>query len=369
MKLLLPRAADGFFNGAKQQRIRPVQPGTKASVVQAIGQFAKAIEVKAGVGDAQADPRGVNGVDLLLDVICHGHEEQRLAKVGGFAHGLKPGGAGDIFAVGHHAEKLFSVEAVKSQRGIVAGFRWGVRFVVQAMNHVLRIPLVPGDDLSGIAVVEEVGQYEPAIGVGGQFKELPAQKRRADGEIGGRQIRRFIKRQGQPGRGGTHQTHIPLQAELLQAQAGRAHVIGMSRHELMRDRDDRWAMTTGQRVNACQRLEVVDDYVRLGFAHDGAQHPQAAPVRRKVAHEAGERGRQVNLAAVLIGKVERRNGRARQLHGRRKEWRHLSARAQAADHFRDLVASPFERLLHRHSLGHVTAALAENAEHYFHRSG
>ena len=71
----------------------------------------------ARFGDAKAEARGVNGIDLLFDVIFHRHQEHRLAEPSRFAEGFKACGTSDVFAFSHHAEEFFAVEPMKLDSG------------------------------------------------------------------------------------------------------------------------------------------------------------------------------------------------------------------------------------------------------------
>ena len=96
-------SSNNSFEGLKQEGIGAIQPCAEFRVVQPIRQFSEPIQVKACFGDAKAEARGVNGIDLLFDVIFHRHQEHRLAEPGRFAEGFKACGTSDVFAFSHHA--------------------------------------------------------------------------------------------------------------------------------------------------------------------------------------------------------------------------------------------------------------------------
>ena len=76
------------------------------------------------------------------------------------------GGAGDASALRHHPQKLFTVEPMKDERFILTKFRWRFRLVVETVQHGLRVPSVPLEDLFRITVVEQINQDKFPVQVG-----------------------------------------------------------------------------------------------------------------------------------------------------------------------------------------------------------
>jgi hypothetical protein len=75
MWMFVTSSVDGSVQCLEHQRIGASQPGAEFCVIEPLGQFAQPIEIEAAVSYSEPNPRRVNGVDLLLDMILDGHEE------------------------------------------------------------------------------------------------------------------------------------------------------------------------------------------------------------------------------------------------------------------------------------------------------
>ena len=162
----------GLFNGLKQFLRRAVQPRAEFFCRQPLWQFGEPVEVETFFRDANAELLRVNGIDLLLDMVFHRHQKQRLAEPRGFADRLETGGADDMAALGHHFQKFLAVELVERQGRRMLEFRRCAGLVVKAVQFRLRIFRAPRDDLLGVTVVQQIDQCEVAVGVGDEGEEL-----------------------------------------------------------------------------------------------------------------------------------------------------------------------------------------------------
>ena len=142
----------------------------------------------------------------------------------------------------------------------------------------------------------------------------------------------------------------------------------MLEHELMPDGHHGRAMAPRQRVERGDRLEEIDDDIRLRVADDFIELADEARVFGEIGEDAEERGGVADRAVVLIFELQRRQLRDGHLHRRSEVFRHRPVRADAERYGDDLMARRLRHFLHRHRLRHVTATLAENAEHHFHGS-
>ena len=79
-------SVNNAFERLKQQGIGPTHPGAKFRVIQPRWQFAEAIQVEATFGYSKAEPCGVNGVNLLFNVVFHWHQEHGFAEPGCFTN-------------------------------------------------------------------------------------------------------------------------------------------------------------------------------------------------------------------------------------------------------------------------------------------
>src|ERR1051325_7611008 len=70
-------AGDRLVDGGQKNGICPGESCLEAPVRNSSWKFGEPIQGETGIGHAPADSRGIDGVDLLFDMVLHRHQEQR----------------------------------------------------------------------------------------------------------------------------------------------------------------------------------------------------------------------------------------------------------------------------------------------------
>jgi hypothetical protein len=140
----------------------------------------------------------------------------------------------------------------------------------------------------------------------------------------------------------------------------------MFQHVLVTDDKNGNFVRPQQVVNPHERLQEINDQVRLRFADGFANRRQAFFASRKALDKARQRSGEGD-APVSLERKARAHDRT---HRRRKC--PLKERGQAARRVRpgqdrhDPMPTPLQHLAHRDGLRHVAPALPLHGEHYFH---
>jgi hypothetical protein len=181
-----------------------------------------------------------------------------------------------------------------------------------------------------------------------------------------REVGCLVEGQRQFRRTSPGEPHVPGHAEPVGGPLAILHERGMPEHVLVADDEHRNAMSPDRVVDAEQRLEEVDDEVRLDRRHRLVDRRDALPEARRPADDA--RGRAKEGDAATAGDGEPRAGDRPHSPGERflKECRQAPALARPDEDGGDVMPVSLQHLLHRDRLRHVPPAFALHREHHFH---